>query len=191
MACTFLEWKSGLFSGDYWCAKKDCSVDTDTYYKYCRNYDYGDCPIYKKEDNSGCFITTIVCQILKHPDNNKLLNNFRCFRNNILQKNEKYYDILKQYDVIGSMIASAIYNDNNREEMANIIYNEALIFIDKLIKEGKYDIAVEKYFVTTLALINYYGLKREYNKIRDNGYNYDNFIPNISGHGMKKLKTLD
>lgn len=36
MSCTFYSFKGGLFGGDYWCDKKDCRVDNDTYRRYCR-----------------------------------------------------------------------------------------------------------------------------------------------------------
>ena len=41
MSCTYYRWNGGSFFGDYWCDKQDARVDSDTYYKYCRNYDYG------------------------------------------------------------------------------------------------------------------------------------------------------
>ena len=65
MGCSFYEFRSGLFGGDYYCIKKGEAVSSDIYYKYCRNYSYGDCPIYKSSSSSSCFITTIVCNILE------------------------------------------------------------------------------------------------------------------------------
>lgn len=99
MSCVYYEFKSALFGGDYWCNKKDCRVDDNTYRRYCRDYSYDECPIYKKTESSGaCFITTVVCKIVGLKDNDQVLQNLRNFRDNILQPNEKYYDILKEYD---------------------------------------------------------------------------------------------
>lgn len=190
MSCTYYEFKGGLFSGDYWCTKKDCRVDEDIYYKYCRNYDYKDCPIYKHQESSGCFITTVACQILRKKDNDPILTNLRNFRNNILQKNEKYYDILKNYDVIGPIIADCILNDKEKEQMTQSLYQKAIIPINDLINKKEYDKAVEAYYLMTLLLVNYYGLKRQYNNIKDNNYNDYDFNPQNAGHGLKRAKKI-
>jgi hypothetical protein len=190
MSCPYYEYKSGLLFGDYWCIKKDESVDSDIYYKYCRNYDYSYCPIYKQQASSGCFVTTIACQILGLTDDNFVLNNLRNFRDNILQVDEKYYDILKEYDVIGPKIVDAILNDKDKKQMALGLYQYSLLPINDLISKREYDKAVETYYLTTLMLINYYGLKHEYNHIRDNDYYYEEFKAKEAGHGYKKIKNI-
>jgi len=43
MSCPFYKWNS-----DYYCVVQDKRVPDEIYYQYCRNYDYGDCPIYKR-----------------------------------------------------------------------------------------------------------------------------------------------
>ena len=195
MSCTYYEFKrSGLFSGDYWCQKKDCRVDSDTYYKYCRNYNYDACPIYKQSQSSSpCFITTITCQILGKNDNDPLLNRFRSFRDNILQKNKQYEDALKEYDVIGPQIANCLINDQDREAMALGLFQHALLPIDTLIQQQEYDTAVEKYSLMTLMLINYYGLKHDYNQTKDKNYGYgqDEFEPTLAGHGYKRVRSKE
>lgn len=191
MACTYYEFKSSLFGGDFWCQKKDCQVDNDTYYKYCRGYSYGDCPIYKHTECSGCFITTIVCQILGHDDNDKVLNNLRNFRDNILQNNEEYHDLLKDYDNIGPKLADCIQNDKDKFEMATGLYNNIILPISNLIEKKDYDNACNKYNIMTLALINYYGLKHEYNNAKDNDYGYQKFDAKQAGHGKRKVKLVD
>lgn len=186
MSCPYYEYKSGLFSGDYWCDKKDCAVNDDIYYQYCRNYDYSSCPIYKHTESSGCFLTTIVCNLLGKSDNDTILNDFRNFRNHILQKQEKYYDILKEYDTIGPVIKDAILIDSNRQIIANGIYQNGLLPIHHLIQQKNYDQAVENYYVMTLMLINYYGLKKEYNQLKDKNYYNLNFDPTKAGHGRRR-----
>lgn len=193
MSCTYYEFKGGFIGGDYWCRKKDCRVDDGTYYRYCRGYNYDECPIYQHQESSGCFITTVACQILGEEDNSSVLNDFRKFRENILQKNTKYYDILKEYDVIGPKIANALFHDKDREEMAKGLYQNAILPVHRFILEENYDKAVETYYVMTLMLVNYYGFKREYNEIKDQDYGYSSleFNPKISGHGMKKVKRKE
>ena len=84
MSCSYYKFSSSLFGGDYWCTKNDCRVDEKTYIKYCRDYNYSSCSIFRKVDSSGCFITTIVCDILKKPDDDKVMKNLRYFRDNVL-----------------------------------------------------------------------------------------------------------
>lgn len=43
MSCPFYTWKYC----NYFCMKKKENIPEDIYGSYCRNYDYGDCPIYK------------------------------------------------------------------------------------------------------------------------------------------------
>ena len=122
-----------------------------------------------------------------------LLNKLRNFRKNILQNNSDYYDILKEYDSVGPVIAFKIQTDNDKKRIADALYN-FLVMITKLIEEGNYDEAVEQYKLMTLLLINYYGLKHDYNKEVDSGYHYQDFDAKKAGHGYKpkerkKLKT--
>lgn len=188
MSCTYYSWKGGFF-GDYWCNKKDCRVDSDTYRKYCRDYNYDECPIYKHTESSGCFITTLACQILGKCDNHPVLNNLRNFRDNVLQQDKKYEEVLKQYDCIGPMIADALNNDKDKIMLSLDLYNYSILPISKAIDDKNYDKAITHYQYMTLYLVNYYGLKDEYNNIKDNNYNYETFNQETAGHGIKRVKT--
>ena len=179
MSCPFYTFRQN----DYYCSKNSNYVNSDTYYKYCRNYDYDDCPVYKRNDStSGCYLTTIVCSVLNKEDDNKVLNSLRNFRDNTLQKNKEYYDILKSYDIVGPIISESINLDKDRFIMSNYLYEKFLKPISKLIEEKKDIEAIERYKIMTLALINYYGIKKIYNNI---DYNIPNFNPKTSGHGKK------
>lgn len=190
MACTFYRDNGGLFFGDYWCNKKNCSVDNDTYYRYCRDYSYDECPIYKHQESSGCFITTIICNLLGKKDDDKILQSLREFRDNILQKNEKYYDILKEYDVIGPIIADCIVNEKDNEQIVKDTYHKSIIPIYYLIYHQKYEEAIQRYQLMTRLLIDYYGLNEQYQEIKNNNYNYPDFIPEKSGHGKRRAKSI-
>lgn len=48
MSCPFY-W----YNRHYACRKSGKDVNEDTYDKYCRNYDYDDCPIYKGNDSAA------------------------------------------------------------------------------------------------------------------------------------------
>lgn len=191
MSCTYYRYNRGLFSGDYWCDKKNCRVDSDTYYRYCRDYSYDECPIYKHQESSGCFITTIICNLLGKKDDYKILQSLREFRDNILQKNEKYYDILKEYDVIGPIIADCIINEKDNEQIVKDTYHKSIIPIYYLIYHQKYEEAINRYQLMIQLLIDYYGLNEQYQEIKNNNYNYPDFIPEKSGHGKRRAKSIE
>ena len=170
MSCSYYRYSGGLFGGDYWCDKKDQRVDSDTYYKYCRNYNYDECPIYRQSSSSGCFITTVACEILGKDDHDVVLDDFRYFRDSVMQQDKRYYDTLKEYDVRGPMIADAILNDKDKVAMATGLYQNVLVPIHELLLLKDYDQAVEKYYLMTLMLIQYYGLKHVYNCLKDVDY---------------------
>ncbi len=190
MSCSYYKFSSSLFGGDYWCAKNDCRVDEETYRKYCRDYNYSSCPIFRKVDSSGCFITTIVCDILKKPDDDKIMKNLRYFRDNVLSQNSNNDDILKVYDNIGPVIADKLIKDNDRTKMADGLYNNALVLISEQIEKKDYTKAINNYMVMTLMLINYYGLKSAYAKSSDKNYDYGDgeFDRKVAGHGKRRIK---
>lgn len=191
MSCTFYEFKGGFFSGDYWCNKKDCRVDEDTYRRYCRDYNYDNCPIYKHTESSGCFITTVTCQILGMADDCTLMNNFRAFRKDILRNDEKYYNILKEYDVIGPKIADCLINDKDKEELAWSFYHSTILPVHEFINQKNYAAAVTLYGISTKTLVEYYGLTKEYQEIKSRDYDYEGFEPTLAGHGRKRIKTTN
>ena len=92
--------------------------------------------------------------------------------------------------MIGPKIADSLFRDKDKEEMAKGLYQNAILPVHSLIQQDEYDKAVETYYVMTLMLVNYYGLKHEYNEIKDQDYGYltSEFDPKISGYGMKKIK---
>ena len=186
MSCSYYTFRQN----DYYCNKKGDYVNSDVYYKYCRNYDYDDCPIYKQEDSSGCYLTTIVCDILNKKDNDKVLNTLRNFRDNVLQKDKEYYDILKDYDIIGPIISSKISSDKDREIIAKYLYNAFLTPITENINNKEHSKAIKSYKTMTLYLINHYNLINTYILMHNyNKHNLNsNFNPKTAGHGKKLIK---
>lgn len=191
MSCTYYRWNGGSFFGDYWCDKKDVRVYDDDYYKYCRDYNYSECPIYKQSSSSGgCFITTITCNILGNEDNCKVLSNIRFLREEILKKDEKYLEILMDYDYIGPLIACAIDRDSEKTEMAKKLYQDVLMPVSTFIEQKNYEKAITKYQTMVMALINYYGLQGFYSSFKENSYDKSAFNVEKSGHG-RVLKKED
>ena len=76
---------------------------------------------------TGCFITTIVCNILGYEDNCELLTLFRNFRDNTLKINPKYISILLEYDQIGPLISLRIQKEKNNDRLCLGLMNYFLI----------------------------------------------------------------
>lgn len=181
MSCPFYTFRQG----DYYCAKNEKYVNSDTYYKYCRNYDYNDCPIYKQQDSSGCYLTTIVCDILRKSDDCIVLNTMRKFRDQELQNNPEYIDLLKKYDMVGPIIAKNIQNDKNNVILSNYLYSSVLEPVCKHIENKEIEKAITLYEVMTLSLVNYYGLKKFYNGI---DLSDERYYTTSLGHGKVRRK---
>ena len=191
--CRFYSYEGGFFSGG-----NTCSVTgrkervTEEYYRmYCK-YDYNrrNCPLHKKYgpyESSGCFITTVIHNILGNSDSCLVLNDFRKFRDEILQVHSKYYDGLKEYDVIGPVIAQALASDKDAYDMALMTYELDLLKVHDCYLNGKYDDAYFKYCQMTSDLISYYGLEKEYALLKDKEFEYDNFDPRMAGHGRVRI----
>ena len=170
------------------CVYFESNGDSKGYCSYIRSYYYpGDktCVHYSK-GNSGCYITTIVCDILELPDDCGLLETLRNFRSNVLQKEPKYKKVLYEYDVVGPQIAKCLmedYIEKEDKEMANGLLNCFILPTVDRIKEGRNTEAVKIYTQLTEVLIDTYGIERV--KEVPNDYDYTK-----GGHGVKKLGTI-
>lgn len=100
---------------------------------------------------SGCYITTIVCDILGYEDNCELLQSFRNFRDNVLKNNPNYLSILLEYDIIGPTISEKIRQEKNNYGLALGLMNYFLIPCANYIKIEDIDSAVEAY----VNMVNY------------------------------------
>lgn len=76
MACQYYYFKSN----DYYCLKREEYVSSDTYYTYCRDYNYDECPVYKSESTGGCYISTACICALGCADDGIELTTLRKFR---------------------------------------------------------------------------------------------------------------
>jgi len=162
----------------------------DNYKGYCswyRCYYYpGDSCSHQnpREQSSGCYITTIICDKLGFSDDCGVLNSLRGFRDNIMQQNCKYCKILFEYDVIGPKIAGMIKEDKNSDQELWIsFYNFYLSQTANFILNQQYDDAVSRYTEMVNSLKEYYGISENIVEIAKS---YD---MSQGGHG--KLKLLE
>lgn len=154
MACSYYTFRQN----DYYCMKKKDYVNSDTYYKYCRNYDYGDCPIYKDEPSGGCYLTS-ACMFAKGlPDNCYELETLRHYRDTWLMASEEGRNIVRQYYEIAPKIVSAINDSENSREVYELLYDKMVMPCVRLIEEKKYIETMELYRDMTLKLEKRYVL---------------------------------
>ena len=81
MSCSYYTFRQG----DYYCTKKSDYVNEDVYYKYCRNWDYSDCPVYKGDTSGGCYLTSACMYSKGLPDDCYELETLRNFRDTWLK----------------------------------------------------------------------------------------------------------
>lgn len=190
--CTYLDINYGAnSSGAFWCEKKcERHLATDpTCGSYCEAYnrDYNtkknalECA--NSNSGGGCYLTTIICKVLRLPDNNIYLQTIRNFRDNHLQKDIKYKKILVEYDIIGPQIAKALEND---PVIAKLYFDRYIRVISALIQGKDYNLAINKYIEMTNSLKNFYGITDQ-NLTIEAIYNAD--IEN-SGHGKYVQKKI-
>ena len=180
--------------GTFWCEKKLESVyaNQQACYRFCNAYtrpsnvsdSYAK---YSKDKTSSgsCYLTTMMCNILELQDDNPFLTLMRAFRNNVMQKNEKYIPILVEYDIVGPVIANNLNKDPLKYQIASYSFFKYIKPICKLITEQKYDEAIGSYVEMTNNLKNLYSIDTAI-QIED----INNADISQSGHGIYKAKKI-
>lgn len=192
--CTYLDISSGDTYGKFYCEKKwERHLATDT---ECGNF----CKAYNRDNSSirnaieysnshtsgGCYLTTMICNILGLPDNNSYLNTIRNFRNNTLQKDIRYKSLLVEYDIIGPKIAKALENDPMKISIARAMFSKYIEKIIIFINIGKLNDAITNYIEMTNSLKYLYKLENE----NITQLKIENADINKSGHGKYKVKEF-
>ncbi len=162
-ACTYLGENSD--SGKYYCSHKGAWVSacdprcSSQVYAYSRS-DEARKNMYEYSRNfgTGCYLTTIMCNILGYPDNNYYLNTLRNFRENIMKQNSKWISMLVIYDMIGPMISFQLSIDPHRKAIAETMFNNYITKAVMAIEKEKYQEAVTIYLAMTNALADRYGI---------------------------------
>ena len=107
---------------------------------------------------SGCYITTIVCDVLGYPDDCELLTVLRNFRDNILKTDQKYLPLLLEYDAIGPKICEYINIERMNDRLCLGLLKYFLVPCVILIKNQQYDEAIEVYKNLVIHLNDNYDL---------------------------------
>ncbi len=121
----------------YACRKTGKDVNEDIYYKYCRGYDYSDCPIYKGNDSSGCFLTSACVEARGLPDDCHELTVLRRFRDEYLKQTETGAAEICEYYHTAPAIVEKIRSLPNAKEIFDRIYTELVLPCVTLIEAGQ------------------------------------------------------
>ena len=134
------------------CRKTGKDVNEDVYYKFCKNYDYDDCPIYKGQDTSGCFLTSACVETMGLPDDCHELTVLRAFRDGYMSAIPGGADDIKEYYRCAPAIVAAIKACPDSREVFGRIYSELVRPCVELIEAGKNSEAYAEYKDYTKAL---------------------------------------
>ena len=149
MSCSYYTFRQN----DYYCTKKKDYVNSDIYYKYCRNYDYEKCPEYKLEQSEGCFITTACVYAKGLPDDCEELRLFRKFRDEWLAHQEEGEKLISQYYSIAPDIVEQINHRKDAWKIYDNLYAYFIIPCLELIIHEKYKEALDIYQETVYKLM--------------------------------------
>lgn len=152
MSCKYYTFRQG----DYYCLKKSDYVNEDVYYKYCRNYDYDDCPVYKEDSSGGCYLTSACMYARGMSDDCYELQTLRNYRDTWLKSFEEGRIIIRQYYEIAPKIVSEINKTKNSKEIYEMLYEKMVVPCVKFIEQKKNQEALELYRNMTLLLEKQY-----------------------------------
>lgn len=160
MSCPYYKFESSLFGGDYYCTKQQKVVNSDTYYKYCRNYDYDDCPIYKNNGSSGgCFLTSACTAARGLPDDCHELQTLRAYRDCWLKQQPDGVLLIAWYYEVAPKIVDAIDLLPDRLTIYDKLYRELAVPCVEMIEAGAMEDALSLYKNWTLDLEKKYIIK--------------------------------
>ncbi len=145
MSCSYYMFREG----SYFCAKKEDYINEDVYYRYCRKYEYSECPIYKKEDCSRCYLTSACVYAKGLSKDCYELELLRKFRDTWLREKEEGKSVIKQYYEIAPKIVSAINERLDSKKIYELLYEQMVKPCVELIEQEKYQETLELYYNVT------------------------------------------
>ena len=152
MSCPYYHWNN-----HYACRKTGKDVNEDTYYKYCRNYDYDDCPIYKGNDSGGgCFLTSACVEARGLADDCHELTTLRAFRDGYMKTTQTGAADICRYYHSAPAIVEKIRQSENANAVFEKIYNELVMPCVRLIENARNEEAYDLYRSYVLKLEKQY-----------------------------------
>ena len=190
-SCTYIGERADSY-GKYWCSKKgqDMLACEPKCYNWCEAYGrstYARENMYensRSHSSSGCYLTTVMCNILGYSDDNYYLQTLRTFRDTVMKQDVKYYPLLVTYDVIGPTIALNLSNDKDRKTIALTMLGRYITKAVDAINENRHKEAINIYIAMTNVLAQRYNINTSIITI-----NPENIDINTLGHGKVRKRT--
>lgn len=150
--CMDLNDRSPYNSNKAWCSERREYYNPNehacsTYFQYDES---------KGTAQGGCYLTTIICNLLGMEDKNGILQIMRNFRDEYLLSHPETYPMLIEYDVVGPKIVNALTNDPLQITIAKSLYANYIVPITQDILLKNYKVAIAKYSNMTQKLRNIY-----------------------------------
>ena len=176
-ACTYMSEQED--NGKFWCSEQGedryacdakCRSLCEAYGRsnYSRQNMYD---VSASASNSGCYLTTMMCQLLGYKDDNYYLNTLRHFRDNVMKTNDEYIPLLIVYDVVGPIISKKLANDEFGEVIAKVYFDEYITKSVQAIENDRNQEAINIYIAMTDSLAKRYGIDTTF--VRPNIKNID------------------
>lgn len=89
------------------------------------------------------YVTTMVCSRLGLGKDDEVYKTIIGFQKNVMEKDKRYEATLREYDIIGPQISKGLETESMG--VINMIYNNFLVPVTKLIKENEGDQAIYRY----------------------------------------------
>ena len=93
----------------------------------------------------GCYITTATVEHLGLDDDCDELNTLRIYRDKLIEEDPEFRKIVLEYYKTAPQIVEKISNSPNKDEILDSIYNNMVLPVLKLLKNGKIKEAKEYY----------------------------------------------
>lgn len=155
MSCPYYTFRSN----DFYCTKKGDYVNSDVYYRYCRNYDYDDCPIYKGDTSSGgCYLTSACVEAKGLPDDCMELTTLREFRDNWLKKQPGGLAEVAEYYATAPKIVEKINGLPNAKIIWTEVYKNLVLPCVDMIHKGEMEETHKIYRDYSLKLAQQYAM---------------------------------
>lgn len=112
-----------------------------------------------RNSSSGCYLTTITCEILGYEDNCATLQTLRLFRDEVLMQDEQYHNLLCEYDIVGPVIADSIRKSIKPKEISKFLFDTYIEPTKNCIQMGKFELAVSIYTYMVEELKKFCGIQ--------------------------------
>lgn len=138
--CSYMDLSDKNKYGDCYCSYKGHYYDPDS-----SGCEHNTNDTDGKDHDTGCYLTTAMCQILGKADNCYELETLRSFRENYMRMTDEGKELLKEYDIISPPIASKLLKLKNKMDIANIMLCDYINTSIELINNNDNEAAIIKY----------------------------------------------